>query len=64
MNSASPDQEPSTTTIHSFDDSDTRADEMREQLGAWDHDSDRTKTLRERGQSRFDRRSERPPPSL
>jgi len=35
MNSETPDQEPSTTTTHSFDDSDTRADEMREQLDAW-----------------------------
>jgi len=38
MNSETPDQEPSTTTTHSFDDSDTRADEMREQLGAWIED--------------------------
>ena len=38
MNSKSPDQEPSTTTTHSFDDSDTRADEMREQLDAWVED--------------------------
>ena len=38
MNSESPDQAPSTTTTHSFDDSDTRADEMREQLEAWVED--------------------------
>ena len=38
MNSETPDQEPSTTTTHSFDDSDTRADEMREQLDAWVED--------------------------
>jgi len=38
MNSETPDQEPSTTTTHSFDDSDTRADEMREQLDAWIED--------------------------
>ncbi|MBX0288568.1 ssDNA-binding domain-containing protein [Halomicroarcula sp. F28] len=38
MNSDTPDQEHSTTTTHSFDDSDTRADEMREQLEAWVED--------------------------
>ncbi|MBX0305759.1 ArdC-like ssDNA-binding domain-containing protein [Haloarcula salinisoli] len=38
MNSETPDQEHSTTTTHSFDDSDTRADEMREQLEAWVED--------------------------
>jgi len=38
MNSETPDQEPSTTTTPSFDDSDTRADEMREQLDAWIED--------------------------
>ncbi|WP_277543498.1 hypothetical protein [Haloarcula laminariae] len=35
MNSETPDQESNTTTTHSFDDSDTRADEMREQLETW-----------------------------
>jgi len=38
INSETPDQGPSTTTTHSFDDSDTRADEMREQLDAWVED--------------------------
>jgi len=39
MNSDTPDQAPSTTTTtHSFDDSDTRADDMREQLDAWVED--------------------------
>ena len=37
-NSDTPDQEPSAATTHSFDDSDTRADEMREQLDAWVED--------------------------
>jgi hypothetical protein len=35
MNSKTPNQEPSTTTTYSFNDSDTRADEMHEQLEAW-----------------------------
>jgi len=38
MNSETPDQEPSAATTQSFDDSDTRADEMREQLDAWVED--------------------------
>jgi len=38
MNSETTDQEPSTTTTRSFDDSDTRADDMREQLDAWVED--------------------------
>jgi hypothetical protein len=38
MNSETPDQEPSATTTHSFDDSDTRGDEMRDQLDAWVED--------------------------
>jgi hypothetical protein len=36
--SKTPDQEPNAATTHSFDDSDTRADEMREQLDAWVED--------------------------
>ncbi len=38
MNSDTPNQEPSAATTHSFDNSDTRADEMREQLEAWVED--------------------------